>query len=318
LLNGIKMKELSIVIPAYNEQKNVSLLYQKLNKVLSNIQTSYEIIYIDDGSTDNTFSELESLQIKDKHIKVIKFRRNFGQTFALDAGFKAAQGKIIIAMDADLQNDPDDIPSLLEKMKEGYDVVCGWRKSRKDPLLKHIISRGANLLRKIIINDKIHDSGCTLKAFKKECFDNLDLYGEMHRFIPSLLEWQGFRVTEIAVKHHKRRYGKTKYTISRVIKGFLDMIVVKFWVKYSSRPTHLFGGIGLLMTFLGIATGFYLSIRKILDYHHYSLSNRPLLLLAILLVILGVQFVVSGLLADIMVKTYYGQRKPYDIEKELK
>lgn len=312
------MKELSIVIPAYNEEKNVRLLYQKLMDVFSRMETSYEIIYIDDGSTDNTFFELEALYEEDKNnVKVIKFRRNFGQTAALDAGFKAAKGKVIVSMDADLQNDPADIPKLLAKMKEGYDVVCGWRKNRKDPLLKHLISRGANFLRSIIINDKIHDSGCTLKAFKRECFTTLDLYGEIHRFIPALLELQGFKITEIVVNHKERIYGSSKYNLRRIMKGFLDILLVKFWMKYVTRPMHLFGGLGLLMAFSGFIIGSYLSIRKLMDYNNYHLANRPLLLLAIILVIIGINFILSGFLADIIIKTYFSRRKSYNIEKEL-
>lgn len=312
------MKELSIVIPAYNEGKNVRLLYQKLMDVFSRMETSYEIIYIDDGSTDNTFFELEALYEEDKNnVKVIKFRKNFGQTAALDAGFKAAKGKVIISMDADLQNDPADIPKLLAKMKEGYDVVCGWRKNRKDPLLKHLISRGANFLRSIIINDKIHDSGCTLKAFKRECFTTLDLYGEIHRFIPALLELQGFKITEIVVNHKERIYGSSKYNSRRIMKGFLDILLVKFWMKYVTRPMHLFGELGLLMAFSGFIIGSYLSIRKLMDYNNYHLANRPLLLLAIILVIIGINFILSGFLADIIIKTYFSRRKSYNIEKEL-
>ena len=312
------MKELSIVIPAYNEEKNVRLLYQKLMDVFSRMETSYEIIYIDDGSTDNTFFELEALYEEDKNnVKVIKFRRNFGQTAALDAGFKAAKGKVIVSMDADLQNDPADIPKLLAKMKEGYDVVCGWRKNRKDPLLKHLISRGANFLRSIIINDKIHDSGCTLKAFKRECFTTLDLYGEIHRFIPALLELQGFKITEIVVNHKERIYGSSKYNLRRIMKGFLDILLVKFWMKYVTRPMHLFGELGLLMAFSGFIIGSYLSIRKLMDYNNYHLANRPLLLLAIILVIIGINFILSGFLADIIIKTYFSRRKSYNIEKEL-
>lgn len=312
------MKELSIVIPAYNEEKNVRLLYQKLMDVFSRMETSYEIIYIDDGSTDNTFFELEALYEKDKNnVKVIKFRRNFGQTAALDAGFKAAKGKVIVSMDADLQNDPADIPKLLAKIKEGYDVVCGWRKNRKDPLFKRLISRGANFLRSIIINDKIHDSGCTLKAFKKECFATIDLYGEIHRFIPALLELQGFKITEIVVNHKERIYGSSKYNLRRIMKGFLDILLVKFWMKYVTRPMHLFGELGLLMAFSGFTIGSYLSIRKLMDYNNYHLANRPLLLLAIILVIIGINFILSGFLADIIIKTYFSHRKSYNIEKEL-
>jgi len=269
------MKELdiSVVVPVYNEQDNVQLLFKRNAEVLSRMKVRYEIIIVDDGSRDRTLQNL--LQIKDSHLKIIRFRRNFGQTAAMDAGFKAAKGKIIISMDGDLQNDPGDIPRLIEKMKLGYDVVCGWRKHRKDPILKHILSRGANLLRKCILNDRIHDSGCSLWAYKNECFDDLDLYGEMHRFIPALLEWKGFKVTELVVKHHPRKFGKTKYTMQRVLKGFLDMIVVRFWMQYSTRPIHLFGGMGVTMGLLGILVGIYLSVLKFV--YGLSIANRPLL-----------------------------------------
>ncbi len=303
--------DVSVVIPVYNEEENVELVFRKNKDVLDRMKLAYEIIFVDDGSKDKTFQNL--CRIKDTHVKIIRFRRNFGQTAAMDAGFKAAKGKIIISMDGDLQNDPEDIPRLIAKLKEGYDVVCGWRKDRKDSLLKHIISRGANVLRKVIINDHIHDSGCSLKAYKKECFDDLDLYGEMHRFIPALLEWKGFKVTEMVVKHHPRKYGKSKYTMKRVLKGFLDMLVLKFWMQYSTRPIHLFGGLGVLTAFLGAATGIYLTIMKI--FYGVPIGNRPLLLLAILLVIVGSQFLIFGVLADILVKIYYKDNKNYSIER---
>lgn len=305
--------DLSIVIPVYNEEENVEPVFRKNKEVLDRLKLDYEIIIIDDGSRDRTFPNL--LRIKDPRLKVIRFRRNFGQTAAMDAGFKAAKGKVIVSMDGDLQNDPEDIPRLLEKMKEGYDVVCGWRKHRRDPLLKHIVSRGANLLRKLIIHDRIHDSGCSLKAYKKECFDDLDLYGEMHRFIPALLEWKGFKVAELVVKHHPRQHGKTKYTMLRVMNGFLDMLVVKFWMQYSTRPIHLFGSLGILMALAGFLLGLYLSIQKIL--FGVSIGNRPLLLLSILLMILGVLFVMFGVLADILVKVYYKDSKNYSIERVI-
>ncbi len=305
--------DLSIVIPMYNEEDNVEPVFRKNKDILDRLKLDYEIIIIDDGSRDKTFSNL--LRIKDPRLKIIRLRRNFGQTAAMDAGFKAARGKIIVSMDGDLQNDPEDIPRLLEKMKEGYDVVCGWRKYRKDSLVKHIVSRGANLLRKLIIHDRIHDSGCSLKAYKKECFDDLDLYGEMHRFIPALLEWKGFKVTEIIVKHHPRQHGKTKYTMLRVMKGFLDMLVVKFWMQYSTRPIHLFGSLGILMALAGFLLGLYLSIQKI--FFGVSIGNRPLLLLSILLMILGALFIMFGVLADILVKVYYKDSKNYSIERVI-
>lgn len=303
----------SIVVPAYNEEQNVGLLYEKVKKVMEREKYNYEIIYIDDGSTDNTYKVLTKLNDKDKKVKIIKFRKNFGQTSAMDAGFKYAKGEIIIPMDADLQNDPEDIPRLIRKLNEGYDVVSGWRKKRKDSLFKHLVSRTANLLRKLLINDKIHDSGCTLKAYKKECFEDVNLYGEMHRFIPALLEWKGFKVTEIPVRHHSRKYGKTKYGFKRTIKGFLDMLVVKFWMQYSTRPVHLFGGLGILMSFLGVIIGIYLAIIKII--FNQSIANRPLLLLSVLLIILGVQFVIFGIVADIQIKSYYEEKRPYNIKE---
>jgi glycosyltransferase involved in cell wall biosynthesis len=308
--------DISVVIPTYNEEKNVILLHRKIKEVLDSMGKDYEIIFVDDGSRDKTFQNLQMMKQADKRVKIIKFRSNFGQTAALDAGFKQAKGDVIIAMDADLQNDPADIPRLIAKLNQGYDCVSGWRKNRKDPLTKHIASRGANLLRKIIIHDKIQDSGCTLKAYRKECFEDLDLYGEMHRFIPALLQWRGFKITELPVKHHPRKYGKTKYSMKRVIKGMLDMIVVKFWMGYSARPIHLFGGFGILMGLIGFVIALYLVIVKL--FYGQGIANRPLLLLAALLMILGVQFLIFGVLADIMIKVYYGEkRKSYSIEKIL-
>jgi glycosyltransferase involved in cell wall biosynthesis len=307
--------EISIVIPVYNEEKNIVPLYKEVKPILNSLNKDYEIIFVDDGSKDKTLEELKKIHEKDKSIKIIKFRKNFGQTAALDAGFKHASGKIIVAMDADLQNDPNDIPKLLEKINQRYDVVSGWRKKRRDSLIKHLISRAANVLRFLIINDKIHDSGCTLKAYKKECFKDLDLYGEMHRFIPALLRWKGFKITEVVVNHRKRKFGKTKYSITRVLKGFLDMLVVKFWMQYSTRPVHLFGGLGIVSGFLGFVIALYLTILKL--FYNIPIGNRPLLFLSGLLIIIGVQFVIFGFLADIMIKIYYSKEKikPYNIEK---
>lgn len=308
--------DLSIVIPVYNEQENVSLLYQRNKQVLDKVRRDYEIIFVDDGSTDNTFRELQKIHAKDKKVKIIKFRGNFGQTAALDAGFKLAKGDIIVAMDGDLQNDPADIPRLLEKMQEGHDVVSGWRYPRKDPLMKHILSRCADKLRRFITGERIHDSGCTLKAYRKECFENLDLYGEMHRFIPALLLWKGFKIAEIKVQHHPRKYGRTNYNVLRLVKGFLDLLVVKFWMQYSARPIHLFGGLGLLLTLLGFLAGVYLSYQRL--FLMIPIGGRPLLLLAVLLIILGVQCIIFGLITDILIKIYFGEgNRAYTIEKVL-
>jgi len=311
-----KMNGLSVIIPAYNEEKNIVPLYRELTNVLKKLGKDHEIILIDDGSRDNTFRIIESLNKKDKKIKVIKFRKNFGQTASLDAGFKKAKGNTIVVMDADLQNDPKDIPRLLEKLSKGYDVVSGWRYNRKDGIFKRIVSKFANLFRVLLTKEKIHDAGCSLKAYKKECLKDLDLYGEMHRYITTTLSWKGFKIGEVKVNHRKRRYGKTKYGITRLIKGFLDLIVLKFWMQYSARPIHIFGGIGILSFVIGFVIGLYLTFIRLL--FGSPLSNRPLLLLAILLVILGVQLLVLGILGDILIKTYYGrERKYYSIEKEL-
>jgi len=306
---------ISVVIPAYNEEQNIAKLCAGLKKVLESLKKSYEIIFIDDGSTDNTFKNLENLQKKEEKIKIIKFRKNFGQTAALDAGFKFAKGNIIIAMDADLQDDPKEIPKFLEKLNEGYDFICAWRYKRKDSFSKKLFSKLASLLRKLVTGKIVHDSGCTFKAYRKECLEDLNLFGEMHRYIPYLLIWNGFNFAEVKVKHHKRKYGKTKYNTKRLFKGFLDLLVIKFWMQYSSRPAHLFGGFGLISGFFGFLIGLYLISLKL--FFGQSIGNRPLLLLVALFIIVGVQFFMFGLLADIMIKNYYKKEGPYKIEKVL-
>jgi len=316
LLNGIKrigMTEISVVIPVLNEEENIPELYSELRDVLEKLNKPYEIIFIDDGSTDNSFKILKEIHEKDNKVKVIKFRRNFGQTPAISAGFDHATGSIIITMDSDLQNDPKDIPKLLEKINEGYDVVSGWRADRKDPFLtKKIPSKISNWLTRRLTGVDIHDFGCTLKAYRGEVLKDVKLYGEMHRFIPAIVSWKGFKVSEIPVEHHSRKFGKTKYGTWRIMKGFLDLLVVTFWQKYSTRPIHLFGGLGLLLSFSGFLIGLYLSIIKF--FYHQGISNRPLLLLGILIIILGVQFIIFGLLADIMIKIYYQEERQYNIE----
>lgn len=308
-----KRLDISIIVPAYNEEKNVPLLYEKITSVVRRMKLSYELIFVDDGSRDQTLARLTAISSSDPSVIVIKFRKNFGQTAAMDAGFKTARGRILIPMDADLQNDPEDIPRLVAKLNEGYDVVSGWRANRRDSLAKHIISRGANLLRKLLLHDRIHDSGCTLKAYRRECFENLTLYGEMHRFIPAILSLRGFKVTELPVRHHPRAYGKTKYSFKRVLKGFLDMLVVTFWMRYATRPIHLFGTLGVLTTLLGLLVGFYLTLLKL--FFNEPIGNRPLLLLTILLIVLGAQFITFGLMSDILVKIYYKNEPTYCIEK---
>ena len=306
--------ELSVVIPAYNEQDNIQPLTQELIGVLNSYGKPYEIIFIDDGSTDATAEKIALLHEKNRNIRLIQFRKNFGQTAALDAGFKNANGKIIIPMDSDMQNDPADIPRLLSGLNNS-DAVVGWRKDRKDALPKRLFSRLANAMRKALTGERIHDSGCTLKAIRKEAVEELDLYGEMHRFIPALLMWKGFKVTEAVVRHRPRHSGKTKYNFKRLLKGFLDLLVVKFWMQYSTRPIHLFGGLGMFFSLLGVIMGLHLTFLKI--FRGEQLANRPMLLLAVLLVVLGTQFVLFGFIADILIKTHYKGKPPYSIKRTL-
>lgn len=295
--------KLSIVVPLFNEEGNVKELHRKIAEACQKIGRPFEIIFVDDGSTDGTVKDAEGLS----PLKLIKFRKNFGQTAAFDAGFKNATGEIIITMDGDLQNDPNDIPLLLAKLEEGYDVVSGWRFQRKDSLMKHLSSRAANLLRKILIKDTIHDSGCSLKAYKAECFQDLDLFGEMHRFIPALLELQGFNVGEVKVSHHPRIHGKTKYNWRRGLKGIVDMISVWFWRKYANRPLHLFGGTGIIFSVLGAIILIWMAIEKI--FFATALSNRIWPLMGVFFIMIGIQLFVFGLLADILIKNYYKNQK---------
>lgn len=307
--------ELSIVIPVFNEEENILHIVKSLEPVLDSCARDYEIIFVDDGSTDGTFSALKNAHDKNPRMKTIKFRRNFGQSAALKAGFDYVKGDVVISMDGDLQNDPVDIPVLLNKLEnKDLDVVCGWRAERKDPLSKKVFSKIANLIRRRITSDFIHDSGCTFRVYKNECVKGLELYGETHRYIPAMLFWKGYKIGEVKVKHHSRKYGVTKYNWRRVFKGFLDLIVISFWQKYSARPIHVFGGLGIMLSGLGVVIGGYLGVQRL--FFNQALSDRPLFLVAILMVIIGVQFVVSGILADIMIKVYYGQNdmKNYLIE----
>jgi len=291
---------LSVVVPLYNEEENVSLLHERIVSACRNIGKSFEVIFIDDGSMDRTLEKCRSLS----PLRLIEFRRNFGQTAAFDAGFKHASGSIIVTMDGDLQNDPNDIMLLLEKMRaDSLDAVSGWRLNRKDTFMKRFFSRGANVLRKILLRDRIHDSGCSLKVFRRECFNDLDLFGEMHRFIPALLEMQGFRVGEVVVNHLPRMHGKTKYNWKRAVKGFVDMIAIWFWGKYSSRPIHLFGGTGILCSFLGFIILVWMFVEKF--FFEESLSEKIWPLIGVFLSLIGVQFFVFGLLADVVMKNYY-------------
>ena len=301
--------EISVVIPVYNEEGNVRILHSEIKKVMDSLGKKYEIMFVDDGSNDNTFNELAKL-----NAKTIKFRKNFGQTAALAAGFEHAKGNVIVTMDGDLQNDPKDIPVLLAKINEGYDVVSGWRVNRHDTFGKKLASKIANRMRRVLINERIHDSGCALKAYKKECLSDIDLMGEMHRYLPAILGWKGFKIGEVKVNHRPRSHGRTKYGTARIVKGFMDLLNVLFWKKYSNRPLHVFGGLGLVLTTLGFLMGIGLLIAR--QFFHYSLGASQLPLLAVLMAVIGIQFFISGLMADISIKNYYKNgRKTYSIEK---
>ncbi|AKB86165.1 Glycosyl transferase, family 2 [Methanococcoides methylutens MM1] len=274
------------------------------------------MIFVDDGSTDGTFKKLKAANEKNPNIKILKFRKNFGQSASMKAGFDFAKGNVVISMDGDLQNDPEDIPKLVDMLEtRDCDVVCGWRADRKDPLSKTITSKFANLIRRSITSEFIHDSGCTLRAYRNECVKDLELYGETHRYIPAMLLWKGYLICETKVQHHQRAHGITKYNWKRVVKGFLDLIVISFWQKYSVRPIHVFGGAGLISCFAGALIGGWLGIQRL--FFGMGLSDRPLFLLVILMMMVGVQLIVSGILADIMLKVYYGEdgRKNYLVER---
>ncbi|MDL1982497.1 MAG: glycosyltransferase family 2 protein [Deltaproteobacteria bacterium] len=310
---------LSVVVPVFNEEKNINILYQELIDVLIKLDLTFEIIFIDDGSTDKSLAILSELQENDSRIVVISFRRNFGQTAALSAGFDYARGNIIITLDGDLQNDPEDIPKLLQKLSEGYDIVNGWRFDRKDSFFsRRLPSIIANKIISYSTNVKLHDYGCTLKAFRKEITQNIKLYGEMHRFIPAIASGMGSSVAEVKVNHRARKFGKSKYGISRTIRVVLDLITVKFLLSYATRPLQIFGLLGFSCGIIGFCMAIYLTIQR--QFYGISLANRPALLLAILLIFMGLQFVTLGLLAELQSRTYHeAQNKPiYSIRNILR
>jgi glycosyltransferase involved in cell wall biosynthesis len=298
-----KKIDISVVVPLYNEEGNVLNLHRKILTACQKLEDkTFEIIFVDDGSSDKTAEECQECS----PLVFIKFRKNFGQTAAFDAGFKEARGENIITMDGDLQNDPADIPKLLEKQAEGFDIVSGWRFDRKDSFSKKFFSRTADKLRKILLKDSIHDSGCSLKVYSAEALKTVDLFGEMHRFIPALLESDGYTVGEVKVSHYARTVGETKYNWKRSIKGFVDMVMIWFWRKYASRPIHFFGGTGMVFIFGGSVVLFWMLINKII--YDASLSDRIWPLMGVFLIMLGVQFFIFGFLADITIKNYYKMR----------
>jgi glycosyltransferase involved in cell wall biosynthesis len=301
---------LSIVIPLFNEEENIQELNAKLMELASHLDHNYEVIYVDDGSTDNTFSVLKNLIQIHSNIKLIRLRRNFGQTAAFSAGFDHSRGEIIVTMDGDLQNDPADIPKLLEKIEEGFDIASGWRKNRKDKLIsRKIPSRIANGLISYVTSVKLHDYGCSLKAYRGEVVKHIHLYGDLHRFIPALARWIGIRVIEVPVNHYPRRHGKSKYGLGRTVKVILDLLTVKFLLDYATRPIQIFGLAGLVSFMGGISIAAYLTIQRI--FLGQALSDRPILLFAVLLIFLGVQLLTMGLFGELLVRTYHEtQGKP--------
>lgn len=308
--------EISIVVPVYNEQDNIEALYAAITLVLRGMDSTYEIVMVDDGSSDASYTVLTRLAVQDSSLKVIRFRRNFGQTAAMSAGFDHAGGNIIIPMDGDLQNDPADIPRLVEKIHEGYDVVSGWRRDRKDTFVsRKIPSLIANALISRQTGVHLHDYGCTLKAYRREVLDGINLYGEMHRFVPALASQFGAKVTELPVNHFPRLHGVSKYGISRTLRVVLDLMTVKFLMAYSTKPIQLFGKWGVYTIMAGIGTGSMTLYMKL--FEHFSMNRNPLLILTAFLLFMGVQFIVLGLLGELNARTYFeSQGKPIYVVKD--
>ncbi|HUV93830.1 MAG TPA: glycosyltransferase family 2 protein [Anaerolineae bacterium] len=309
--------DLSIVVPIYNEEENIQNLYDELTEVLEPLNLDYEIICAEDGSQDGSFERLRALARQDHRVKVIRFRRNFGQTAGFSAGFAYASGDIVITIDADLQNDPASIPALLDKIHEGYDVVSGWRTNRRDAFLtRRLPSKIANWLISRTTGIRVHDRGCSLRAHRREIVKEIRLYGELHRFVPDIASWIGAAMAEIPVNHRPRRFGKSKYGIGRTFRVILDLITIRFLQGYSTRPIHIFGKWGLVLGGLGFLLALWLTGEKLILGR--SIGSRPALILAVLLMLMGVQLVSIGLLGEMIVRTYYeGQDKPIYTVREI-
>ena len=309
--------KVSIIVPVYNEDENIELLYKAVEKSVTTMGVPWELILVDDGSQDNSLEKIKGI-VKEhpKHVSAVVLRRNFGQTAALSAGFDHAHGKIIITLDADLQNDPEDFGLLINKIEEGYDIVSGWRINRKDKFFtRRLPSSIANWLISAITRVKLHDYGCTLKAFKKNVVKNINLYGEMHRFIPAIASYMGVSIAEVKVNHRPRRFGKSKYSILRFTKVILDLLTVKFLLSYATRPLQIFGIFGIISGSIGGVIGLILSYQRLILKS--GSADRPLLLLAVLLLVIGFQFITLGLLAEILVRTYHEslQKRIYFIKE---
>ncbi len=305
----------SLVIPLYNEDESLVELYDEIVAIMAKAGKSFEAIFVDDGSTDGSFAVLEKLHKKDPRVKAIRFRRNFGKSAALSVGFKEARGEYVVTMDADLQDDPAEIPGLIEEMGDSYDLISGWKKKRHDPISKTVPSRLANFVTATMTGISLHDMNCGLKAYRKEIVKEISVYGELHRYIPVLAHWAGYRVGEKVVHHRPRKYGRTKFGISRFFRGFLDLLTVLFTTRYIRRPLHLFGVWGMISFVIGVFIDGYLSVEWFLG--RTSLSNRPLFLLGFLFIIIGIQFVSLGLLGE-MINRQQQDETSYSIREILK
>lgn len=309
-------ERVSIIVPVFNERENIDPFYQALSSVMEKSGEDFELIFVDDGSTDGSGSVLEELSLRNARLRLVQFRRNFGQTAALVAGFNYASGEILVAIDADLQNDPEDVPAVLTKLRAGYDVVSCWRRNRKDTLLsRKVPSWLANALISWISGVRLHDYGCTLKGYRREVMEHIRLYGEMHRFIPIYAYWAGASVAEIEVRHHPRRRGRSKYGLSRTYKVLLDLITVKLLGSYSTKPMYFFGGAGIVSCLAGLGFAMWTLADKFL--YDIKAHRNPLLLLAVFLFLLGVQFILMGLVAELVIRTYFESqdKQPYIVRK---
>lgn len=313
-----KAPYLSVVLPVYNEEESLALQHKAVTEAVKKLNKTYEIIFVDDGSVDSSYEILKSISSKDKSVKLVRFRRNFGQTAAMAAGIDHSKGEIIVFMDSDLQNEPGDIGKLLEKIEEGYDVVSGWRANRQDKLIsRKIPSKIANWLIAKVTGVSLHDLGCSLKAYRGEVLRQVNLYGEMHRFIPVHASWIGARITEVPVGHHARQFGQSKYGIRRTFKVILDLITVKFMGSYSTKPIYIFGGTGVVIFLLGLLSGVSVVVMKIVA--DTDMSGNPLIILTVLLLIIGILFVQMGIIAEIMIRIYHESQKmpPYRIRETI-
>ncbi len=306
---------LSVVIPLLDEEESLPELVRQLDEVLEDSAVgSYEILFIDDGSTDNSYTVLRELRRTNKRIRAVRFRRNYGKSAALSVGFERARGRFVVTMDADLQDDPKEIPGLLALLDEGFDLVSGWKKKRHDPWHKTIPSRFFNFVTSLASGIRLHDFNCGLKAYRREVVKSMQVYGEMHRYLPAIAHWQGFRVTEMVVRHHPRQYGVSKFGLSRFVKGYLDLLTVQVTTRFLKRPLHLFGTVGTILGLTGFIIEVVLSFQKI--FSNIYLSDRPLMFFGMLLIIVGVQLVSIGLLGEMMVKNSISNRQ-YSIREEM-